>query len=121
MSKQVTFKGHSLTKSRHVSVCEEALNSPENSVIQRNYVLNDTAALKKKIKHETSHKDPFNHGTEAKDGSNVVLLFKTSFFEHMKDNFIQDLMNMEGITSIHNADGAKVNSESSGDPLLNFH
>ena len=44
-------------------------------VIKRSYILNDTGALKKKIRHE-SRKEPFNQGTEARDGSNIVLQFR---------------------------------------------
>ena len=56
-------------------------------VVQRNYFLNDSGALKKKVRH-ANRKDPCNRGTEARDGSNVVVLLKTSFFEHVKGNFV---------------------------------
>ena len=87
--------------------------------IQRNYVLNDTAALKKKIKHE-NRKDAFNQGVEARDCSNMVLLLKTSFFEHVKNRFISDIMNREEITDVKNAVGAKVDSESSGEAFVEY-
>ena len=49
-------------------------------VIQKNYVLNDTAALKKKMRNET-RKEPYNLGTEARNGSSMTIEMKTSFFE----------------------------------------
>ena len=48
------------------------------------YVLNDRAALKKKMNNESNMKDPFNNGTDAKDGSNVVILMKTSFLSMLR-------------------------------------
>ena len=44
--------------------------------VQKNYVLNDTSALKKKMRHE-GRKEPYNLGTEARDGSNMVIEMKT--------------------------------------------
>ena len=93
---------------------------PRGRVIQKNYVLNDTAAMKKKLKNETSKKEPFNAGTDAKDGSNVVILMKTSFFEHVKSCFIQDLVKMEGVVKIENAVGVKVQSTSSGEGFVEY-
>ena len=43
-------------------------------VVQRNYVLNDVGALKKKVKHE-ARKTEYEIGTEAKDGSNIMFLW----------------------------------------------
>ena len=87
--------------------------------IQRGYILNNTAALKKKIRHE-SHRDPYDNGSETKDGSNMVVLLKTSFFEHVKGAYIKDVQCMEGITSDQNVVGTKVNSESSGEAFVEF-
>ena len=67
-------------------------------IIQENYILNDAAALRKKLGNETNKKDPYNSGKDAKDGSNVAILMKTSFFEHLKSAFIQDLIKNEAIT-----------------------
>ena len=61
--------------------------SPEGQVVQKGYVLNDTGALKKKLRQE-SRKEPFNLGVEARDGSNMVIEMKTSFFEHVKNNLL---------------------------------
>ena len=80
---------------------------------------NDTGALKKKVRHE-SRKDPYDQGTEAKDGSNVVVLCKTSFFEHVKNYFVQSLLQESQIKSIQNAVATKVNSESSGEAFVEF-
>ena len=64
----------------------------KGQVIQKNYVLNDSSALKKKKRNE-SKKEPYNLGTEARDGSNMVIQAKTSFFEHVKAQFIDDILN----------------------------
>ena len=84
-------------------------------VIQETYVLNDKAALKKKFSNEASRKEPFNAGTDARDGSNVVILKKTSFFEHVESAFIEDLIKMNDISSIENAVGTKVQTGNSGE------
>ena len=98
---------------------------PEDSVkrgrvIQDIYVLNDVAALKKKLRNETDRKEAFNTGADAKDGSNVVLLMKTSFFEHLKSAFMQDLIKTDGIISIENAVATKVQTGNSGDAFVEF-
>ena len=102
-----------------VEASDSSLHSFTGKTVQRNYILNDTAALKKKVRHE-SRKEAFNTGTDAKDGSNVVLLFKTSFFEHVKNHFLQDLIQQNDITQIKNAVGAKVSSEASGDAFVEY-
>ena len=89
-------------------------------VIQENYVLNDTAALKKKVRNETSRKEPYNTGADAKDGSNVVILMKTSFFELVKSSFMQDLINMDGVTLIKNAVGKKALPTNSGEAFVEY-
>ena len=50
-------------------------------------------------------------GREARDGSNMVVQMKTSFFEHVKAEFIKDLVVMDGIEKIENALGAKAPTE----------
>ena len=108
-----------------VSPCEEEetlslvqddpnCSKQRGQVIKKNYVLNDTSALKKKVRNETNRKEALNHGIDSKDGSNVVILMKTSFFEHLKACFIQDLRQMDGITNIDNAIGSKAPTEQSG-------
>ena len=53
---------------------DQAVNSPLfGRTVQKNYILNDTAALKKKIKHE-NRKEAFTPGNEARDGSNTAIL-----------------------------------------------
>ena len=89
-------------------------------VIHETYVLNDKAALKKKLSNETSRKEAFNAGTDARDGSNVVILMKTSFFEHVKSSFIEDLVKMNAISSIENAVGTKVQTGNSGDAFVEY-
>ena len=89
-------------------------------VNQVNYTLNDTAALKKKLRHETNRKEPFTNGSDAKDGSNVVILLKTSFFEHMKMTYLKDLSVMAGITEITNALATKASTNMSGDAFVEY-
>ena len=89
------------------------------SVIQKDYVLNDIGALKKKQKCET-RKEAFNHGTEARDGSNMVVLLKTSLFEHVKAIFINELVEMESIEQVENALGSKASTENSGDAFVEY-
>ena len=98
---------------------EVATQKKIGQIIQKNYVLNDANALKKKKRHE-SRKEAYNLGTEARDGSNMVIQMKTSFFEHVKAGFIHDLVSMEGIEQIDNAIGAKVSTESSGEAFVEY-
>ena len=91
----------------------------KGQVVHRNYFLNDSGALQKKVRHE-KRKDPFNQGTEARDGSNVVVLLKTSFFEHVKGNFVNELEKVEGIEIVENAVGAKASTENSGEAFVEY-
>ena len=79
----------------------------QGKVVQRNYVLNDTAAMKKKLKNEMNKKEPYDKGVDAKDGSNVVLFLKTSLFEYVKSQMMQDLLKMDEVRKIDNAVGIK--------------
>ena len=88
-------------------------------VVQRNYILNDVGALKKKIKHE-ARKSEYEIGTEAKGGSNIMFLMKASFFEFVKVNMIKELEENENIVNIENAEGVKVGSENSGDAYVEY-
>ena len=117
------------TISTHVSEATEAtedpggelLTRPESlsKVVHKNYVLDDIGALKKKIRHE-NRKEAFDSGTDATNGSNVVFLLKTSFFEFVKNEYISDLARMKGITSIHNAMGARASTEMSGEAFVEY-
>ena len=93
--------------------------SSRGQVVQKSYVLNDTGALKKKLRNET-RKEPFNLGVEARDGSNMVIEMKTSFFEHVKAVFIDDLKKKDGIESVDNAVAAKAETESSGTAFVEY-
>ena len=64
--------------------------------MQRNYVLNDVGSLKKKLKHENK-KNEIVIGKEAKDGSNITVPMRASFFEFVKANFIQEIENDDNI------------------------
>ena len=103
--------------SRRGSICDEdaevtELNSASAAqVMKRNYTLNDSNALKKKLRNE-DRKEPFNLGTEAKDGSNVVLKLKTSFFEYAKHNLLNDLSKNDAIEKIENELGSTASSNS---------
>ena len=91
----------------------------KGQVIQKNYVLNDSGALKKKLRHET-REDAFNLGVEARDGSNMVVELKTSFFEHVKSNFVNDLHLMNEIVTIDNAVASKATTENSGGAFVEY-
>ena len=88
-------------------------------VIEKDYTLNDTAALKKKIRNE-SRKEAFNLGIEARDGSNMVIEMKTSFFEHVKGNFINDMFQNKDIQSVENAIGVKAATENNGGAFVEY-
>ena len=59
-------------------------------VSQRNYVMNDLAALRKKLSHE-KRKQEFILAKEARDGSNAIVQMKASFFDFTKARFIEEL------------------------------
>ena len=59
-------------------------------------------------------------GIEARDGSNMVLELKTSFFEHVKANFIQELVGMNGIDDVENGVAAKATTENSGGAYVEY-
>ena len=63
------------------------VNSVKNNslFVLRKYTLNDTGALKKKMKHETVRKVDFDIGREAKNYSNITIPMKSSFFRVCKD------------------------------------
>ena len=92
----------------------------QGRVIQDIYVLNDAAALKKKMRNEMDRREPFDSGANAKDGSNVVVLMKTSFFEYLKSAFMQDLIEREEISEIGNAVATKAQTTSSGEAFVEF-
>ena len=88
-------------------------------IIQKNYILNDSGALKKKKKHE-SRKEPFNLGVEARDGSNMVIEMKTSFFEYVKASFVNALAETNGIESVENGVASKAPTENSGVAVVEY-
>ena len=89
-------------------------------IVQRNYILNDVAALQRKVRCETSRKQEFVMGKEAKNGSNIVVKMKTGFFEYVKAHFINELVNIDEILDIDNAEAAKANTENSGEAYVEF-
>ena len=56
---------------------ENDAGKKKGRIVQRNYILNNVAALKKKAKCETSRKQEFAFSKEAKNGSNVGIQMKT--------------------------------------------
>ena len=97
-----------------------AKTKKKGKVIQRNYTLNDTGALRKKLKWETSRKVDFAVAKEAKIGCNISLHMKSSFFEMVKEFFIPDLEEMDDILSIDNAEAAKAGTEGFGDAFVEY-
>ena len=107
-----------ISQNNETSSDVQSRSSPTLSVLKRNYVLNDSNALKKKLKNE-SRSEPYNLGTEARDGSNMVIQMKTTFFEHTKAEFLKDLLQNADIEKVDNAIGAKVTSNS-GEAFVEF-
>ena len=83
-------------------------NVRKGIVKQRNYMLNDVTALKKKMKVE-GKKHEVSIGKEAKDSSNITIPMKASFFEFVKANFINDLADNNNIVKVDNAEGISNN------------
>ena len=113
-AKEMTGQEHQKKKQQEVA----SANIKKGNVCQRNYVLNDSNALKKKVKNE-KRTEPFNLGTEARNGANMVVQMKTSFFEHFKSNFINDIVKKGDIENVENALGTKVNAGTLERHLLN--
>ena len=86
---------------------------------QRNYILNDVGALKKKLKAEVM-KHEVAIGKEAKDASNITVPMKASFFEFVKAHFINDLMGYKDIVKVDNAEGVKAATENFGDAFVEY-
>ena len=109
------------------SLIEESSSSPQASITtpslgttkQRNYVLNDVGALKKKLSHE-KRADDISINKEAKNHSNVIIHMKASFFEYVKANFVHELEQNPSITTIKNAEGVKAATESCGDAFVEY-
>ena len=94
-------------------------DAKKGKVVQRNYILNDVAALKKKLRAE-GKKHEVAIGKEAKDASNITVPMKASFFEFVKNNFIEDLSNNSSILNIDNAVGTKAATDGSGDAYVEY-
>ena len=94
-------------------------NTNKGRVVQRNYILNDVAALKKKLRAE-GKKNEVSIGKEAKDASNITVPMKASFFEFVKEHFINDLNENLDIVKIDNAVGTKAATDSFGDAFVEY-
>ena len=93
---EVTSEEHS-TKNEVQVPSDDVIDSDKSIVKkqkvivkQRNYVLNDVGALKKKSRAE-NQKHEFAIGKEAKDWSNI----KASFFEYVKAYFINEIVDIK--------------------------
>ena len=109
---------------RHVQVHEESQElqietTKGKTFKQRNYILNDVSALKKKIQHEKRLVD-IEIGKEAKNFSNVTVPMRASFFEHVKACFIKDLLTFPDILRVENVEVAKAATESHGDADVEY-
>ena len=91
----------------------------KGNVTQRNYVMNDLGALRKKLKHE-GRKNDFIISKEAKDGSNTIVQMKASFFDFTKAKFIDDILKHAEVDGIQNAEAAKATTETSGDAYVEY-
>ena len=91
----------------------------KGTVIQRSYVMNDLGALRKKLKHE-GRKQDFMISNEARDASNTVIQMKTSFFEFTKAKFTEEILQLEDIVTVNNAEAAKAATETSGEAYVEF-
>ena len=89
------------------------------SVKQRNYILNDVGALKKKLKAE-GKKHEVSIGKEAKDASNITVPMKASFFEFVKAHFINDMLDNVNILKVDNAEGVKAATDNFGDAFVEY-
>ena len=96
-----------------------ASTSKKGTTRQKNYVLNDVGALKKKITHEKRQLD-YSLAKEAKDFSNVVIQMRASFFEYVKSYFISELEDNQNITKIENAVRSKAATESSMEAYVEY-
>ena len=94
-------------------------NNQRVIVKQRNYVLNDVGALKKKLRAENK-KHEFAIGKEAKDWSSITVPMKASFFEYVKANFINEISENEDILKVENAERVKATTENQGDAYVEY-
>ena len=88
-------------------------------VIQRNYVMNDVGALRKKMSHE-KRKHDFVLAKEAKDGSNVIIQMRASFFEFTKAKFIDEIQHNDDVSDVQNGEAVKAATEGSGDAYVEY-
>ena len=91
----------------------------KGKVVQRNYIMNDLGALRKKLNHE-GRKQDFRIAKEAKDGSNTIIQMRASFFDFIKAKFIDELSQNVEIDDIQNAEAAKAATESSGEAYVEY-
>ena len=66
------------------------------------------------MKWETARKEFYTLGTEAKNGANMKVLTRTSFFEFTKARFVSEIQELEEIIAVENHAKVKVNTETQG-------
>ena len=91
----------------------------KQAVRLREYTLNDVGALKKKVVHEKRKVDIMIE-KEAKDLSNVTILMRASFFEHVKSAFVPELTKHPEFVSFDNMEGVKAATESHGEAYVEY-
>ena len=110
---------HPVVKTKKTGDISNQVSGKKGKVIQRNYVMNDLGALKKKLRQE-GRKHEFSFVKEAKDGSNAVVQMKASFFDYTKAKFIEEIQQSDDIISVENAEAAKATTDSSGDAYVEY-
>ena len=109
----------SVSLNLNTEVSSKTDGKKKGKVVQRNYVMNDVGALRKKLRHE-ARKQEFLLAKEAKDCSNVVVQMKASFFDYTKAKFIDEVQENNDINDISNGEAAKAATESSGDAYVEY-
>ena len=84
----------------------------KGKVIQRNYVMNNVGALKKKLKHEARKQDFII--------ANLIVQMKASSFDFTKAKFIHEIQQNPDIVEIENTEAAKAATEVSGDAFVEY-
>ena len=97
--------------------CKDAKR--KGKVVQKNYVMNDLGALRKKLKHEGRKKE-YILAKEGKDGCNAVIQMKASFFDFTKAKFIEEIQASQDIDDVKNALAAKAGTDGSGEAYVEY-
>ena len=112
-------KGMEMSHQKNEKEQAARIKEKKGKVVQRNYVMNDVGALRKKLKHE-ARKQEFAISKEAKDASNIVVQTKASFFDFTKAKFIDEMYSNPDIVEVDNAESAKAATEVSSDAYVEY-